>query len=175
MKGTSLWGSQSRGWRPSHPLKQQRWESRQKQTKLPTAKLKMTLFGVCLRLGFWIIALLLDPCALKVSYKQRSTPPSDVGHLSTGKHHYPQANAPWLQLRKMKPQNTMTRRRCCVSSNFTSVAFYSCTSTAQVTEHCVLCNNIPKTYFSQRKEWSGTHVYSLTLLPPKENLMGSAS
>lgn len=32
--------------------------------------------------------------ALTLSYKQRSTPPSDIEHLSREKHHYQQASAP---------------------------------------------------------------------------------
>lgn len=44
-------------------------------------------------------------------------------HLATETHRDPQANGPWLKSKKMRLQNTMTRR-CCVSSNLMSIPFH---------------------------------------------------
>lgn len=91
-------------------------------------------------------------------------------HLATETHRDPQANGPWLKSKKMRPQNTMTRR-CCISSNLMSIPFHL--------EH----QNSPSdnTVFSATPHPAHisakgcTHIYSPRLLPPKENLMGSNS
>lgn len=88
---------------------------------------------------------------------------------------------PLAKTKKMRSQNTMTRKRCFNIRSLCIQPSNICTISTRAPEQSKKQNNVffatayPKHISAKGWRDLGTHLYSLTSLPLKKNLMGSAS